>query len=150
MAPVHSEPELCQAPSTQLPPWTTVIVIVRVARLDDSIVPVHVPATLTKAPAGGVGPDDEKDEPHPLCPATMASPNSQRADNLTVRRHLFPAAVHTLSYWRASRQNTRRRPSTTRRMTSFIVPPGLSVSFSEDSSVWRSLMVPRAGAWGWL
>ena len=52
MAPCQSEVELIQAPSTQLPVWTTVTLIVLVERFADSNVPVHVPEHV-REDAGG-------------------------------------------------------------------------------------------------
>jgi hypothetical protein len=52
IAPDHSAGLVAQLPSTQLPLCTMSIVIVRAAKFDDSIVPIHLPAILA---AGGPG-----------------------------------------------------------------------------------------------
>jgi hypothetical protein len=73
MAPVQSDAPLVHTPSTQLPPCTTVIVIVRVEKFSDSKVPLQFPAMLTTGPGSGAGEGVAGDAEHPLAaPSTSA------------------------------------------------------------------------------
>jgi hypothetical protein len=66
IAPTHSAGSLCQLPSTHVPPWATTTEMVRVAKPEDSNVPVQLPATFTTGPAGAgdAGLDDDLLLPH--------------------------------------------------------------------------------------
>jgi hypothetical protein len=77
IAPCQSEVDVIQAPSTQLPVWTTVSAIECVEKLADSKDPVQVPDMSAKGPPGAVGPpEDGVDEPHAA--PTPASTSAQR------------------------------------------------------------------------
>jgi len=108
IAPCQSDVELIHAPSTQLPVWTTVKVMVRVGKLADSNVPVQVPEKSAKIPvAPGVG--EAVDEPHALLAHTRSTaPRANVRLKTTDGKRGSPARVPT-GFSPAAHASRRRR-----------------------------------------
>jgi hypothetical protein len=82
MAPLHSDGEESHAPSTQLPPCTTVSVIVRGIRFADSSVPIQFPATFAKPPGLEAGTVGAVEELQPTWNSTAATNTATREGTL--------------------------------------------------------------------